>query len=44
MLVKVTIKMFAGALVAVHTLLYKDGTIVERVIDISTGVPLFIIE
>jgi hypothetical protein len=44
MLVKVTIEMIAGALVSVQTILYSNGKTVKRVLDMHTGVPLYIIE
>lgn len=43
MLVSATIKLVSGALVAVHTYLYSDGTVVNRIMDLHTGIPLGIV-
>jgi len=43
MLVNVAIKLVQGALVAVHTYLYSDGSVINRIVDLHTGIPLGIV-
>lgn len=43
MLVNVAIKLVQGALVSVHTYLYTDGSVVNRIVDLHTGIPIGIL-